>query len=116
MSGISQRCKYLETLFSVRVLPVAARKSVADDPEQQFRDAFQMLGETLAAANMSFKNIVEMTTHHVDLRRHLLAFVRAKNEHMLAPFPAWSAIETAELITEDTLVGIRVISQLNKDK
>lgn len=83
--------------------------SVSDDPETQFSDAFGFLGDTLAAAGLSFEDIVEMTTYHVGLRRHLDAFVAAKDAHIGAPYPAWSAIGTTELITEGTLVEIRVI-------
>ncbi len=83
--------------------------SVACDPETQFRDAFQFLGETLSATGLSFEDIVEMTTYHVDLRKNLDAFVRTKDEHIHAPYPAWSAIGTTELITEGTLVEIKVI-------
>lgn len=83
--------------------------SVATDPEEQFRDAFRFLGDTLAAADLTFDDIVEMTTYHVDLRKHLEAFIRVKDEHIRPPYPAWSAIGTTELITEGTLVEIRVI-------
>ena len=62
--------------------------TVASDPEQQFRDAFQFLGETLTAADLTFGNIVEMTTYHVDLRKHLAAFKKAKDECIRPPYPA----------------------------
>ncbi|MBK1866461.1 RidA family protein [Taklimakanibacter albus] len=85
--------------------------SVASDPEQQFRDAFRFLGANLAAAGLGFDDVVEMTTYHVDLRRHLAAFITAKDEVITAPYPAWSAIGVSELITEGTLVEIRVIAR-----
>jgi enamine deaminase RidA (YjgF/YER057c/UK114 family) len=83
--------------------------SVASNPAQQFSDTFRFLGDTLAAAGLSFEDIVEMTSYHVELRKHLQAFVEAKDSHIRAPYPAWSAIGTTELITEGTLVEIRVI-------
>lgn len=83
--------------------------TVADDPEAQFRDAFQFLGATLGAAELGFDNVVEMTSYHVDLRKHLDAFTKVKDEFVQAPYPAWSCIGTTELITEGTLVEIRVI-------
>jgi len=84
---------------------------VASDPETQFRDAFSFLGDTLAAGDLSWENVVEMTTYHVDLRKHLDAFINVKDEFIVAPYPAWSCIGTTELITEGTLVEIRVICQ-----
>ena len=52
-----------------------------------------------------------MTTYHVDLRKHLDAFIKVKDEFVLAPYPAWSCIGTTELITEGTLVEIRILCQ-----
>jgi enamine deaminase RidA (YjgF/YER057c/UK114 family) len=85
--------------------------TVARDPEIQFRDAFSFLAETLAAGDLDWKNVVEMTTYHVDLRKHLDAFIKVKDEFIATPYPAWSCIGTTELITEGTLVEIRVICQ-----
>jgi enamine deaminase RidA (YjgF/YER057c/UK114 family) len=88
--------------------------TVAGDAEEQFRDAFRFLGDTLAAAQLTFDDIVEMTTYHVDLRKHHEAFVRVRDEHIRPPYPAWSAIGTTELITEGTLVEIRVICRRSR--
>lgn len=89
--------------------------TVARDPEEQFRDAFTFLGETLAAGDLDWENVVEMTSYHVDLRKHLEVFIKVKDEFVAAPYPAWSCIGTTELITEGTLVEIRVICQRDKD-
>lgn len=83
--------------------------SVAADPEAQFRDAFQFLGKHLVAAGLGYRDVVEMTTYHVELRRHLGAFTKVKDEFIHAPYPAWSCIGTTELITAGTLLEIRVI-------
>jgi enamine deaminase RidA (YjgF/YER057c/UK114 family) len=84
--------------------------SVAADPEQQFRDVFQFARLNLEAAGLSFDDVVEMTTYHVGLRAHLDAFIRVKNEFVHEPYPAWTAIGITELITEGTLVEIRMIA------
>ena len=85
--------------------------SVDSDPENQFRDAFTFLADTLEAGDLTWENVVEMTTYHVDLRKHLDTFIKVKDEFIAAPYPAWSCIGTTELITEGTLVEIRVICQ-----
>lgn len=85
--------------------------TVSPDPEQQFRDAFEFLKANLAAAELTFGDVVEMTTYHVDLRKHLATFIRVKDEHMFAPYAAWSAIGVTELITEGTLLEIRIIAR-----
>jgi len=83
--------------------------SVAADPKTQFRDAFRFLKATLESAGLGLADIVEMTTYHVDLRKHLDAFMAVKDDFIEPPYPAWSSIGPTELITEGTLVEIRVI-------
>lgn len=85
--------------------------SVASDPETQIRDTFEFLRANLAAAELTFDDVVEMTSYHVDLRRHLALFVKVKDEYVTAPYPAWTAIGVTELITEGTLIEIRVIAR-----
>jgi enamine deaminase RidA (YjgF/YER057c/UK114 family) len=85
--------------------------SVARDPETQISDTFEFLRANLAAAELTFDDIVEMTSYHVDLRRHLALFVKVKDEYVAPPYPAWTAIGVTELITEGTLIEIRVIAR-----
>ncbi|MEX2298266.1 MAG: RidA family protein [Dongiaceae bacterium] len=85
--------------------------SVSLDPEQQFRDIFGFLSANLAAADLTFDDVVEMTTYHVDLRKHLPTFENVMREHIRAPYPAWTAIGVTEFITEGTLVEIRIIAR-----
>jgi len=85
--------------------------TVAADPETQIRDAFEFAKEHLSAAHLTFDDVVEMTTYHVGLREHLAAFMRVKDEYVAAPYPAWTAIGVSELITEGTIVEIRLIAR-----
>jgi enamine deaminase RidA (YjgF/YER057c/UK114 family) len=85
--------------------------TVADDPETQIRDTFDILVAHLAAADLSFDDVVEMTTYHVGLRDHLEAFIKVKDEYVREPYPAWTAIGVVELITPGTIVEIRLIAQ-----
>ena len=85
--------------------------TVSPGPEQQFRDAFSFLAANLSAAGLNFDDVVEMTTYHVDLRKHLAHFVKVKDEHIQAPYPAWTAIGVTELITKGTLVEVRIIAR-----
>ena len=84
---------------------------VAPDPETQFEQAFVHLRWYLEAAGASMADVLEMTTYHVGLRRHLAAFTAVKDRHVREPYPAWSAIGVSELITEGALVEIRVIAR-----
>jgi enamine deaminase RidA (YjgF/YER057c/UK114 family) len=85
--------------------------TVAEDPQEQFRDAFRFLQANLAAAGLDLSHVVEMTTYHVGLRRHLDVFIAVKDEFIAEPYPAWTAVGVSELITVGTLVEIRVIAK-----
>ena len=84
---------------------------VAPVPEQQFRDVFRFLEANLAAANLTLADVVEMTSYHVDMRNHMPTFLRIKDEYIFDPYPAWTAIGVSALMTEGTLLEIRVIAQ-----
>ena len=86
------------------------RGEVSDVPAEQFEQAFVHLREALESAGASLLDVVEMTTYHVELRRHLDDFVAVKDRHIRHPYPAWSAIGVSELITEGALVEIRVVA------
>ena len=85
--------------------------SVSTDAETQIRDTFEFLKANLAAAGLTFDHVVEMTTYHVGLRDHLQTFIAVKDHYMTAPYPAWTAIGVTELITEGTIIEIRVIAR-----
>jgi len=85
--------------------------SVSGNPETQFRDTFAYLKANLAVAGLDFNHVVEMTTYHVGLREHLDTFVKVKDEFVTEPYPAWTAIGVAELITKGTLIEIRAIAK-----
>jgi enamine deaminase RidA (YjgF/YER057c/UK114 family) len=84
---------------------------VDDDPERQFRDAFGFVETNLAEVGLDWSSVVEMTTYHVDLRRHFEIFVKVKDEFVRDPYPAWTAIGVSELISPGTLLEIRVIAK-----
>jgi enamine deaminase RidA (YjgF/YER057c/UK114 family) len=99
-----------EFLFFSGITGVHPDGSLSEDPETQFRDSFRFVGMHLEMAGLHFDDIVEMTTYHVDLRKHLNAFVKVKDEFVRKPYPAWTAIGIAELITLGTLLEIRIIA------
>ena len=100
-----------EFLFLSGITGAHPDRSVSQDPETQFRDTFRFVAMHLETANLHFGDIVEMTTYHVGLRRYLDTFIKVKDEFVRRPYPAWTAIGVTELITEGTLVEIRVIAK-----
>jgi enamine deaminase RidA (YjgF/YER057c/UK114 family) len=103
-----------EFVFFSGVTGVHPDLTVAADPERQIRDAFEFLKEHLAAAGLTFDDVVEMTSYHVEIRKHLPVFMKVKDAYIKPPYPAWTAIGVSELITEGTIVEIRVIARRSK--
>jgi enamine deaminase RidA (YjgF/YER057c/UK114 family) len=103
-------------LFFSRITGTRADLSVAADVEAQFRAAFGFLKANLAVAGLTFDDVVEMTTYHVDLRRHLGVLIKVKDEFVRPPYPAWTAIGITELITEGTFVEIRAVATRTRQK
>ena len=98
-------------VFFSGVTGVRPDGTLSNDPQTQFRETFGFLKNNLSQAGLQFESIVEMTTYHVNLRTHLDDFIKVKDEFICEPYPAWSAIGVTELITEGTLVEIRVIAK-----
>lgn len=82
------------------------------EPEAQFTQAFENVKTVLAAADLDFSDVVEMTTFHVGLQQHLGTFLAVKDRYLAAPYPAWTAIGIVELAVPDALVEIRVTARL----
>lgn len=83
---------------------------VIHDPEQQFLAAWENLRLVLAAGGCRFEDVVEMTTYHVDLQRHLPLFRRVKDEVFPRGTCAWTCIGVAELARPGLLAEIKCIA------
>ena len=94
------------------VVGMNADGSVPEDPETQFKQALQAIGEVLAEAGAEFSDITEMTTFHIGMRQHMGAFTRVREQFIEEPYPAWTAVGTTELALPGALVEIRVTARL----
>lgn len=81
------------------------------DPEAQMRSAWDKIGTVLQAGGLGFDAIVEMTSYHIGLQAHFDLFNRVRLDYLVAPYPAWTAVEVAGLRREGAIVEIRVIAQ-----
>jgi len=87
-----------------------AQGGMAEDPEAQFRNAFEKITVVLREAGLTFGSVVEMTSYHIGLRGHFDLFNKVRLDYAKAPYPAWTAVEVAGLRREGALVEIRVIA------
>jgi len=80
------------------------------DPEAQFATAFEALGEVLAEAGATLGDVVELTSYHVEMGRHMETFMRVKDRYLHEPYPAWTAIGVSELIVPGGFVELRAVA------
>lgn len=85
-------------------------KEMPEDPEAQFHDVFAKLGAYLAEAGLGFDDIVEITSFHIDLRKHHDTFAAVKDQYIGEPYPAWSAIGVTEFMPPRALVEVRAVA------
>ena len=86
--------------------------SVPESAEDEFRKAWQSVEEVLKEAGLGFEDIIEYTSYHVNLSKNIQAFMKARDEVLSEPWPAWTAIGISELAVPGARVEIRVIAQL----
>jgi enamine deaminase RidA (YjgF/YER057c/UK114 family) len=89
--------------------PLAALMAVRD-PEGQFATAFEALKAILAHAGCDLSDLVEITTYHVDIARHMDTFMKVRDRYLSEPWPAWTAIGVSELIVPGGLMEIRAVA------
>jgi enamine deaminase RidA (YjgF/YER057c/UK114 family) len=103
-----------DRLFCSGVIGIGADGKASPDPEAQFTQAFETLSAVLGAAGSSFADVVEITTFHVGLQRHLTTFMKVKDKYLREPYPAWTAIGITELAVPGGLVEVRATARLRR--
>ncbi len=83
------------------------------DLEAQFARAFDLIGQILHEAGLSFDNIVDLHTFHVGLQSHLGTFMKVKARYITEPFPSWTAIGVVELALPGIAVEIKATAAYN---
>jgi enamine deaminase RidA (YjgF/YER057c/UK114 family) len=90
----------------------SADGSIPESPQEEFRNAWAAVGRILTEAGLSYDDIVETTTYHVNLHEHLASFMGIRDEIISPPWPAWTAIGITELAVPGARVEIRVMADL----
>jgi enamine deaminase RidA (YjgF/YER057c/UK114 family) len=105
-----------DRLFCSGVIGIGADGKCSPDPEAQFTQAFESLGEVLKEAGAGFADVVEITTFHVGLQKNLTTFAKVKDKYLREPYPAWTAIGITELAMPGGLVEIRATARLGSSR
>lgn len=86
--------------------------SVAEEPREQFTQAFENLLGLLSETGLAFADVVDITSYHVGLQQHVQTFSDVKDEFVAAPYPAWTAVGVTELAMPGALVEIQIIARM----
>ena len=82
-----------------------------ESAEQEFRNAWQSLGETLAEAGVGYEDIIDTTIYMVDLQKNAAAMAKAKDEFIKEPYPASTWIGITELVIPGARAEIKVTAR-----
>ncbi len=81
--------------------------TIPEDIEEQTEIAIGKLQEILRLEGLDLSALVDVTSYHVDIHKHLPGFTKAKARHIKPPYPAWSLIGVNGLASAGLLVEIR---------
>jgi enamine deaminase RidA (YjgF/YER057c/UK114 family) len=82
-----------------------------DSPEDEFRNAWRSLGETLAEAGVGYEDIIDSTLYVVDLQQNAAVMAKVKDEFIKEPYPASTWIGVTELVIPGARAEIKVTAR-----
>lgn len=94
-------------LFIAGTIGRRADGTIADTVEEQTEIAIRRIEEILRLEKLDLTALVDVTSYHVDIHRHLPGFLEAKQRLITTPYPAWSMIGVSGLASPGLLVEIR---------
>ncbi|WP_092398594.1 RidA family protein [Pseudomonas sp. NFACC39-1] len=109
-AGYAPAVKVGKTLYCAGQVGRTPELSVIEDPEQQFLAAWENLRLVLESGGCEFEDVVEMTTYHVDMHRHMPVFRRVKDKVFPRSTCAWTCIGVGELARPGLLVEIKCVA------
>lgn len=116
MSRIVERAGYAPavrvgtTVFCAGQVGRTPDMTVIDDPQTQFEACWDNLQTVLTAAGCTFDDVVEMTTYHVEMSRHMPVFREVKDRRFPRGTCAWTCIGVSELAHPGLLVEIKCVA------
>jgi enamine deaminase RidA (YjgF/YER057c/UK114 family) len=82
------------------------------DAAVQLRTTLELLTETLTEAGMTWADVTEIQSFHVDLPAQSAWIVEIAGEFMQPPLPAWTAVGIAGLFEPGALVEVSCRAQV----
>ena len=86
-----------------------------DSAEDEFRNAWASLSDTLAEAGVGYEDIIDTTIYMVDLQKNAAVMSKVKDEFIKEPYPASTWIGITELVIPGARAEIKVIARKARD-
>jgi len=83
-----------------------------DTPEDEFRNAWEGLGVTLAEAGIGYADIIDTVLYIVGLQKHAATMAKVKDEFIKEPYPASTWIGVSELVQPGARAEIKVTARI----
>jgi enamine deaminase RidA (YjgF/YER057c/UK114 family) len=109
-AGYAPAVKVAKTLYCAGQVGRTADLTVIEDPEQQFLAAWENVRIVLEAGGCELEDVVEMTTYHVEMSRHMPLFRSIKDRVFPRGTCAWTCVGVSELARPGLLVEIKCIA------
>ncbi|MDQ0133913.1 enamine deaminase RidA (YjgF/YER057c/UK114 family) [Neorhizobium galegae] len=109
-AGYAPAVKVGGTIYVVGQVGRTKDLEIIHDPSEQFRAMWDNLRIVLEAAHCTFDDIVEMTSYHVEMSRHMDVFRTAKNEVFPKGTYAWTRIGVSELAHPGLLAEVKCVA------
>lgn len=89
--------------------------SFADSADEQIRQTFSNVTVTLTEAGLTWDDVVEINSFHVDFHDHREVELTVAADFLTAPYPAWSAVGITELYEPEALYELRCVAVLRDE-
>lgn len=99
-------------LFIAGVVGFRPDGSIPESVAEQSELALQRTQELLRLEGLTMADLVEVVSYHVELEKHLGAFMPAKERYFQKPFPTWTIIGIQALALPELKVEIRSVAAL----
>lgn len=109
-AGYVPAVKVGATVFCAGQVGRTVDLEVISNPEAQFQACWENLRVVLEAAGCTFDDVVDMTTYHVEMSKHMPIFREVKNRVFPLGTCAWTSIGVSELAHRGLLVEIQCVA------
>lgn len=109
-AGYAPAVKVGHTIYVVGQVGRNKELEVISNPAEQFAAMWENLRIVLNAAKCTFDDVVEMTSYHVEMSKHMDVFRAVKNDVFPKGTYAWTRIGVSELAHPGLLAEVKCVA------